>query len=153
MFLDFRNEGMKFRSEIDIDKPIGQLVEIIQDPECTIKWLDGLRSVKHVSGEYRQPGSKSKVVFDSPAGRLLITETIIRNELPEQYVIRYDGQGYVSYSNYQFEKLSGDSTRFIINQQVELRGALKLAGGLLKGTMSRQLKKSTASFKRFAENQ
>lgn len=144
---------MKFRSEIDIDKPIGQLVEIIQDPECTIKWLDGLRSVKHVSGEYRQPGSKSKVVFDSPAGRLLITETIIRNELPEQYVIRYDGQGYVSYSNYQFEKLSGDSTRFIINQQVELRGALKLAGGLLKGTMSRQLKKSTASFKRFAENQ
>lgn len=153
MFLEFRIEEMKFRSEIDIDKPMNQLVEIIQDPECTIKWLDGLRSVKHVSGEYRQPGSKSKVVFDSPAGRLLITETIIKNELPEEFIIRYEGQGYVSYSNYQFEKLSSASTRFVINQQVELRGALKLAGGLLKGTMNRQLKKSTASFKRFAENQ
>ena len=144
---------MKFRSEVDIDKPINQLVEIIQDPECTIKWLDGLRSVKHVSGEYRQPGSKSKVVFDSPAGRLLITETIISNELPEEFIIRYVGSGYISYSNYQFEKLSDASTRFVINQDVELKGALKLASGLLKGTMDRQLKKSTASFKRFAENQ
>ncbi len=144
---------MKFRSEIDIDRPITELIVIIQDPECTLKWLDGLRSVKHISGEFRQPGSKSKVVFDSPAGRLLITETVISNQLPEEYIIRYDGQGYISYSNYHFEKLSDTSTRFVISQDIELKGALKLASGLLKGTVSKQLDRSTASFKRFAENQ
>ncbi|MCB0756538.1 MAG: hypothetical protein KDB98_13140, partial [Flavobacteriales bacterium] len=108
---------------------------------------------KHISGAFRQPGAVSKVVFDSPAGRMLITETVISNSLPEEYIMRYEGQGYVSYSNYQLEELDGKNTKFIINQQVELKGALKLASGLLKGTMTRQLKKSAESFKRYAENQ
>jgi carbon monoxide dehydrogenase subunit G len=126
---------------------------LIQDPENTLKWLDGLRSVKHISGELRQAGAISKVVFDSPAGRMFITETVIRNELPEEYVMKYEGNGYTSYSNYSFEKLSDQSTKFIMQQQVELKGAFKLASGLLKGTMSKQLNKSAESFKRYAENQ
>jgi len=144
---------MKFRTEIDIDRPVNELIGLLQDPDVTMKWLDGLRSVKHVSGDFRRPGCVSRVVFDSPAGRMLITETVISNELPEEYIIRYDGQGYVSYSNYSFEELSSDSTKFIIVQHVELKGAFKLAGGLLKGTMDRQLNKSAESFKRYAENQ
>ncbi|MCB9186152.1 MAG: SRPBCC family protein [Flavobacteriales bacterium] len=144
---------MKFRFEVEIAQPVDLLSKLLLDPDVTMKWLEGLRSVKHVSGEFRQPGAVSKVVFDSPAGRMLITETVISNSLPEEYIMRYEGQGYVSYSNYQLEELDGKNTKFIINQQVELKGALKLAGGLLKGTMTRQLKKSAESFKRYAENQ
>lgn len=125
---------------------------LIQNPEVTLKWLQGLRSVKHVSGELRQPGAISKVVFDSPAGRLLITETVVSNDLPQEYIMRYDGQGYVSYSNYSFEKVSKGSTRFILQQDVELKGALRLVEGLMKKTMEKQLNKSAESFKRYAEN-
>ncbi len=142
---------MKFRSEVEIEKPIEELIVLIQDPEVTLQWLEGLRSVKHVSGESRQVGAISKVVFDSPAGRLLITETVISNDLPEEYIMRYDGQGYVSYSNYSFEKLSNASTLFILQQDVELKGALRLVEGLMKKTMIRQLDKSAESFKRYAE--
>lgn len=153
-FFPFLNEEkMKFRSEIEIERPIGELLVLIQDPDVTLKWLEGLRSVKHVSGNLRQVGSISKVVFDSPAGRMFITETVISNDLPEEYIMRYEGQGYVSYSNYSFEQLSDGSTRFIMQQHVELKGAFKLAAGLLKGTMNRQLEKSAESFKRYAENQ
>lgn len=144
---------MKFSSEIEIGRPIGELVVLFQDPDATLKWLDGLRSVKHVSGEYRQPGAVSRVVFDSPAGRMMITETVISNDLPDEYIIRYEGQGYVSYSNYRFEEISIDSTKLIMVQHVELKGAFKLASGLIKGTMGKQLDKSAESFKRFAENQ
>ncbi len=144
---------MKFKSEVEIEKAMDELIVLIQDPENTLKWLDGLRSVKHISGEMRQAGAISKVVFDSPAGRLHITETVISNELPHEYIMRYDGPGYTSYSNYTFEKLTKDSTRFTMEQQVELKGALKLAGGLVRGKMKHQLKSSAESFKRFAENQ
>lgn len=144
---------MKFRSEVEIEKPIGELIVLIQDPENTLKWLDGLRSVKHISGEMRQAGAISKVVFDSPAGRLHITETVISNELPDEYIMRYDGPGYISYSNYTFEVLTEGSTRFVMQQQVELKGALKLVGGIVKSKMSHQLNISAAGFKRFAENQ
>jgi carbon monoxide dehydrogenase subunit G len=144
---------MKFKSEVEIEKPIDYLLGLIQDSENTLKWLEGLRSVKHISGEMHQAGAISKVVFDSPAGRMFITETVIRNELPEEYVMKYEGNGYTSYSNYSFEKLSDQSTKFIMQQQVELKGAFKLASGLLKGTMSKQLNKSAESFKRYAENQ
>ena len=154
MFLETANEvRMKFRSEVEIDKPINDLVALIQDPDVTLLWLEGLRSVKHVSGDYRQPGAVSKVVFDSPAGRMLITETIISNALPDEFIMRYEGTGYTSYSNYSFEPLSNASTKFVMLQHVELKGALKLASGLLKGTMGKQLEKSAQSFKRYAENQ
>jgi carbon monoxide dehydrogenase subunit G len=144
---------MKFKSEVEIAKSMDELIVLIQDPENTLKWLDGLRSVKHISGELRQAGAISKVVFDSPAGRLHITETVISNELPHEYIIRYDGIGYTSYSNYTFQELSDGLTRFTMLQQVELKGALKLAEGLVKGKMSRQLSISAEGFKRFAENQ
>jgi len=144
---------MKFRSEVEIAKPMDELIVLIQDPENTLKWLEGLRSVKHISGEERQAGAISKVVFDSPAGRMHITETVVSNELPDEYIMRYEGPGYISYSNYTFQKLSNDTTRFVMQQQVELKGALKLAGGLVKGKMNRQLNVSAESFKRFAENQ
>jgi carbon monoxide dehydrogenase subunit G len=144
---------MKFKSEVEIAKSMDELIVLIQDPENTLKWLDGLRSVKHISGELRQAGAVSKVVFDSPAGRLHITETVMSNELPHEYIIRYEGIGYTSYSNYTFQELSDGLTRFTMLQQVELKGALKLAGGLVKGKMSRQLSISAEGFKRFAENQ
>jgi len=73
--------------------------------------------------------------------------------LPDEFIMRYEGTGYTSYSNYSFEQLSNASTKFVMLQQVELKGALKLAGGLLKGTMSKQLDKSAESFKRYAESQ
>ena len=144
---------MKFKAEVEIEKPMDELIVLIQNPENTLKWLDGLRSVKHISGEERQAGAISKVVFDSPAGRLHITETVVSNELPDEYIMRYEGPGYTSYSNYTFQKLSDGSTRFTMQQQVELKGALKLAAGLVKGKMSRQLAHSAESFRRFAESQ
>ena len=144
---------MKFKAEVEIGKPLGLLVDLIQDPDCTLQWLEGLISVKHVSGEFRQPGAVSDVVFESAAGRMKIKETVLRNELPEYYMIRYDGQGYVSFSNYSFEVLSENKTRFTMKQEVELKGALKLAGGLVRGKVRKQLKRSAESFKKFAENQ
>ena len=144
---------MKFRAEVEIEKSIDTLVALIQDPECTLQWLEGLRSVEHISGEFRQPGAKSKVVFDSAAGRMLITETVLSNDLPNEYRIRYDGQGYVSYSNYSFEELDKNKTKFTMSQEIELKGALRLAQGLVRGKVKRQLQKSAESFKRFAENQ
>lgn len=143
---------MKFKAEVEIEKPLELLVELIQDPDCTLQWLEGLKSVKHVSGDFRQPGAVSDVVFDSAAGRMLIKETVLRNDLPERYMIRYDGQGYVSFSNYSFEVLSENCTRFTMTQEVELKGALKLAGGLVRGKIRRQLKRSAESFKQFAES-
>ncbi len=144
---------MKFTAEVEIAKPLEELIVLIQDPENTLQWLEGLRSVKHVSGEERQAGAVSKVVFDSAAGRLHIKETVISNKLPDEYIMCYEGPGYTSYSNYYFEKLSGDSSKFGMVQQVELKGALKLASGLVKGKMNQQLGRSAESFKRFAENQ
>lgn len=144
---------MKFTAEVEIGQPVGMLIKLLLDPDVTLEWLEGLRSVEHISGEFRQPGAISKVVFDSPAGRMLITETVISNDLPEEYIIRYEGQGYISYSNYHFEELSPTTTKFVMVQHIELKGAFKLASGLLKGTVDRQLNKSAESFKRYAENQ
>lgn len=144
---------MKFTSSVEIEKPLDELIQLIQDPECTLQWLEGLRSVEHVSGEFRQAGAKSKVVMDSAAGIMHITETVLSNDLPDEYRIRYDGQGYVSYSNYHFDVLGDNLTKFTMTQEVELKGALRLMKGIVRGKVRKQLQRSAESFKRFAENQ
>jgi carbon monoxide dehydrogenase subunit G len=153
LFLEANLQLMKFKAVVEIDEPVDKLVELIQDPECTLKWLEGLRSVEHISGEFRQPGAKSKVVLDSAAGKMVIMETVLRNDLPESYRIRYDGKGYISFSNYSFEVISDKRTKFTMTQEVELKGALRLMKGIIKSKVKRQLQRSAESFKRFAENQ
>lgn len=144
---------MKIQSQVEIEKDIAELILLIQDVDNTLQWLEGLQSVKHLSGTQGQPGAISDVVLDSPAGRMHIKETVISKNLPEEYIMRYDGKGYVSYSNYSFEELSNGNTRFTMVQHVELKGALKLASGFVKGKITSQLEKSAQSFKRFAESQ
>lgn len=143
---------MKFQAEIEIEKPIKHVVALFSDPSNTIKWLEGLKSTTLISGNLGEPGSKSKVIFETPAGRMQLMETIISKNLPDEYVIRYEGDGYVGYTKHQFIKVDKTLTKFISSQDVELQGALKFVGGLISGTIKKQLERSTVCFKNFAES-
>jgi len=142
---------MKFRTEIIIDRNIEDVAMVFGNPENTLKWLEGLRSVNLVSGDLGEVGSKSKVVFDSAAGRMEMTETVTVRDLPCEYATTYEGVGYFSWSHHAFEQIDQNSTRYILEQEVQLHGALKAASFLLKGTIRRQVKRTAAAFKKFTE--
>ncbi|MBL4585986.1 MAG: hypothetical protein JKX84_02865 [Flavobacteriales bacterium] len=142
---------MKFQSEIEIDRNIKDVSGVFGNAENTLKWLEGLHSAELISGIYGEVGAKCKVVFESAAGKMEMTETVTLRNLPEQYATTYEGVGYFSWSNHYFEEIDGNTTRYILEQEVELHGAFKAAGFLLKGTIRRQLEKTVVSFKRFTE--
>ncbi len=142
---------MHFRAEIDIERGIDEVVSLFEKPENTLKWLEGLRSIELISGNAGEVGTISKVTFESALGRMEITEIIKVNNLPEEYATTYDGIGYFSWSRHHFIPVNENRTKYVSTQDVELHGALKAASFFLRGAVKKQLRKSLASFKEFAE--
>lgn len=143
---------MKFQVEVEIDRNVNEVVEIFSNAENVKKWLKGLQSTELISGILGEPGAKSKVVFMAGGTKMILTETIRTKNLPEEYVITYEGAGYISWSKNQFIGLSEDRTKLLASQEVEFHGLLKLAGPMIAGTIKKQLQENMSSFKKFAEN-
>ncbi len=142
---------MKFRSEIIIDREINAVGAVFGDPQNTLQWLAGLRSVEPLTGKMGEVGSTCRVVCESAAGRMKMTETVTVRDLPMEYATVYEGVGYSSRSHHSFETVGESSTRYTLEQEVELHGAFKAAGFLLKGAVRKQLDRTVASFKKFTE--
>jgi len=142
---------VKFRFQIEIDRNIEEVCAVFGNPRNTLKWLEGLRSTELISGTYGEVGAKCRIVFESAAGKLEMTEMVTVKNLPKQYSTTYEGTGYFSWSNHYFEKIDEQTTYYILEQEVELHGAFKAAGFLLKGTIRRHVKRTVASFKKFVE--
>lgn len=41
---------MKFRQEIEINKPIEEVIPLFDNPDNMDKWMEGLQSFEHISG-------------------------------------------------------------------------------------------------------
>ena len=52
---------MKYINEIEIDRPIENVVGLFDDPANMDKWMEGLQSFEHISGTPGQPGAKSRM--------------------------------------------------------------------------------------------
>lgn len=144
---------MHFKETIEIDRSIEEVVKLFDDPDNMPKWLQGLKSSTPMSGERGEEGSTSKVVFQPGGTKMEMTETILKKDLPNEYTISYDGKGYSSVCTNRFADLGNGRTRFETSQDVSLRGALRFAGALLRGTIAKQVKNSAKAFKQFAESQ
>ena len=63
-----RETAMKYTCQIVIDLPRRRVVELFDDPANLPKWMTGLQSFEHVSGEPGRPGAKSRLLFEQDDG-------------------------------------------------------------------------------------
>ena len=54
---------MHYTSQIEINLPRAQMIELFDDPENMPKWMAGLLSFEPLSGVPGTPGARSKLVF------------------------------------------------------------------------------------------
>ena len=62
---------MKYTFETEINAPREKVAELFGNPDNRKKWMEGLESNEHVSGEPGTPGAKSRLVFQT--GKVKIT--------------------------------------------------------------------------------
>lgn len=143
---------MKYTVEVEIKKPIEQVIALFDNPKHMPKWMDGLESFEHLSGTPGQPGAKSKLKFRMGKREMEMIETVITRKLPEEFSGSYEMNGVKNIVKNKFIKTSENSTKYISECEFQFTGFMKIIAFLFPGSFKKQSLKYMNNFKRFAES-
>ncbi|MEZ0004801.1 carbon monoxide dehydrogenase subunit G [Flavobacterium sp. 28YEA47A] len=144
---------MKYTVEIEIDQPIDKVIELFDNPDTMGQWMEGLQSFEHLSGTPGQPGAKSKLKFKMGNREFEMIETVTVRNLPEEFTGTYEADGVFNSVRNSFIKLSDTKTKYVTENEFQLKGFMKVMAFLMPGAFKKQSLKFMGDFKKFAESQ
>ena len=142
---------MKFHIEITVNISLDKLIELFENPNNLKKWQPNLISFEHLSGEIGQEGAKSRIHYNMIVKKIVMEETIIKRNLPDEFVILYDSDGVSNTVTSNFKEIGENQTRWIMHNNFKFSGIMKYAAMALKGVFRKQTEMTMARFKKFAE--
>ncbi|MDE5419623.1 SRPBCC family protein [Labilibaculum sp. DW002] len=143
---------MKYTDEIEINQPINKVVELFDNEDNLFKWMNGLQSIEHLEGKPGEKGSTTKMLFKEGKREIEMIETILENKLPEEFTATYEAKGVYNLAKISFVSLTDSKTKYLTEQEFQLKGFIKLIGWLMPGVFKKQTNKYLKMFKEFAEN-
>lgn len=142
---------MKFHIELVVDIPFARLIELFEDPNNLKKWQPNVISFKHLTGEIGQPGATSRIRYNLVVKTIDIKETILKRNLPEEFVLRHETEGVANIISNNFKEIAPNKTRWIMENNFQFSGLKKFAALALKGVFKKQTELTMERFKKFAE--
>ena len=142
---------MKFHIEITVDISLNKLIELFESPENLKKWQPNLISFEHLSGDIGQEGATSRIHYNMVVKKIVMQETIIKRNLPEEFVILYESDGVSNTVTNNFKETGVNKTRWIMQNNFKFSGIMKYAAMALKGVFRKQTEMTMERFKKFAE--
>ncbi len=143
---------MKYHQEIIVNIPFSKLLELFEDPKNLKKWQPDVISFTPISGTIGQVGAVSKMRVNMVIKELEITETIIKRNLPDEFVIQYQTPGVTNMVTNGFKELAPNQTRWIMQNDYKFGGIARFAVMPLKGIFKKQTQVTMERFKKFAES-
>jgi len=132
---------VRIEDSVDIDRPCELVYELVRDLERAPEWQESLESVDvHAGTEVRKFGGlRHEASFivqeDDPPRRLVMTS-----------------EGGPAFARASFDlQQSGDGTRVDFSLEVELHGAARFAGGIVKAAAQREARSNLERLKELAE--
>jgi uncharacterized membrane protein len=144
---------MKYKAEIEINSPIEKAVALFDNPENMGKWMEGLLSFEHISGEPGQPGAKARLKFQMGKREVEMIETITVRNLPGEFTGTYKAKGVFNIVRNSFSPLPGNRTRYETEQEFRFSGFMKIFAFLMPGAFKKQSLKYLEAFKHYVETQ
>ncbi len=142
---------MKYTVEVEIDRPVDEVVNLFDNPDNMGKWMEGLQSYEHISGEPGHPGAKTKMKFKIGRREVEMVETIISRNLPAEYTVTYDAKDVHNIVINRFIPLDNSRTKYLTENEFQFSGYMKLFGFFLPGTFKKASMKYLTAFKEFAK--
>ena len=144
---------MKFNCSIIVNQPLDKVVQLFENPKYLKEYQDGFIRKELVSGSPGQEGAISKMYYKQGKRDMEITETILLNNLPDEFIGSYHHKHMDNTMKCTFTSLSENQTRY--DSEIEytgLRGFFpKMLGFLFPGMFKKQVQKWLDNFKVFAE--
>jgi uncharacterized membrane protein len=144
---------MKYSCEVTIGLPRQRVVELFDNPDNMSKWMPGLQSFEHLSGEQGQPGATSRLVFEQGGKRMEMVETVVSRNLPDEFSGRYETKGVKNDMVNRFYEEEPEKTRWVTETEFAFTGPMKLMAPMMKGSFSKQTQEFMDRFKQFAETE
>lgn len=146
---------MKYTCEIEINQPVDKVIALFDNPDNLKKWMDGLQSFEHLSGEPGQPGAKSRLKFKMGKREMDMIETISVRNLPEEFSGFYEMDGVKNNIKNSFKAIGENKTKYSTENEFIIQNnfMMKVISFLMPGMFKKQSMKYLESFKKFAESQ
>ncbi|HSD14193.1 MAG TPA: SRPBCC family protein [Flavobacterium sp.] len=145
---------MKYKTEIEINKPIDRVIALFDNPDNLKKWMEGLQSFEHISGTPGEPGAKSRLKFKMGNREMEMIETVTVRNLPDEFTGTYETKGGINIVKNTFVKISDSKTKYVTEHEFQFQGlAMKIFAFLMPGLFKKQSMKYLTAFKNFAESQ
>lgn len=142
---------IKFKTNIDIKRPVEQVYAAFVDWAQAPRWRDGLTTVEIVSGKSGRSGSKQRLIFNRKGREITFEETMIDMVENEACYFRADHERMYSLTNVIFLERDG-STRVISSVQAHGYGMLwRLIVRFMKSSLRRRQQGDFVRFKAHLE--
>lgn len=142
---------MNYSVSNTINQPLDLVIEKFKDPNAMLKWMPGLERVEHIEGTPGQVGGKSDLHFLHKNKPMVITETVLEENLPQS--IKFSYQSKMGYNEVEiaFEQLSENAVKQTNHSFFDFKGFMKLLAPLMKGMFKKQSLTYLDAFKDYAE--
>lgn len=142
---------MKYQKEITINKPRKEVVEKFSKPENMKYWQRGFISMNQINGQLGEEGSQNLLKYKMGNREIEMTETILKNNLPDEFSATYEAKGVYNYQVNRFTPTLEKSTLWITDNEFSFSGFMKLFGWFMPGAFKKQTSKYMEDFKAFVE--
>ena len=139
---------LRYQTEIVIHKPIQEITRLFANRALMSKWQPGLLSTEQIES---YPLPKYKLMLAFGRRKMVMTETVIRNELPEYFEGTYEMKGVFNRICNTFESTASGTTRWICVNEFRFSGLMRLIAAFMPGSFKKQSEMIMGNFKRFAE--
>jgi len=142
---------MKYTTQIVIRLPRQAVAELFHQRDNLYKWQPGLKSITHLEGNQGEEGARSELVYEGRNGDLVMTETIVKKQFPEQLHMTYISRGvYNEVKNSFIEEVPG-RTVWRTENIFRFSGMMRLMAPFMKQAFIHNTMLSLDRFKIFAE--
>lgn len=142
---------MKYTTEIIINKPRTEIIQVFEDSSLLPHWQRGLKRSRVISGKDGEEGSKRKLYITIEGQSIKMTETILKKDLPEEWHGRYTSKGMESIQRNYFVVLNEQQTKWTSYSEFKFSGFMKLVSTLLPDIFKKRSVLVQQDFKAFIE--
>lgn len=144
---------MKYTVSNTINKPLDEVVAKFMEPDGSLNWMEGLQRIERLTEPSYVVGAKSNFHFIHRNKPMVISETILEENLPRQ--IKFGFTSPMGYNEVEmiFEPIDDNSVKQINNSYFELKDFMKIMGFFMKSMFKKQSMTYLNAFKAYAEKE
>ena len=146
---------MKFICTVVINKPKEMVTELFANPDFLGEYQDGFLRRNLVSGNVGEVNTVSKLYYKMGKGEMELTETILKNDLPNSFSAFYFHKHTENTMTSTFTSLDENTTQFDAEiNYTEFKGLIvKIMKFIFPSMFKKQVRKWLVNFKIFVEKQ